>query len=119
MQYDEVVGWAQMMGEVIGEGRMPPWLADPVNGQFANDARLSDEQKKIFYAWVDNGCPQGDPADLPEPRHWVTGWQIPRPDQVIYMSEEPYTVAAEGVVEYQYFTTDPGWTPLFMTAGAW
>jgi peroxiredoxin len=110
MQYDEVVGWAPMMREVISEGRMPPWFADPAHGQFANDARLSDEQKQLFYTWVDNGCPEGNAADLPEPRQWVTGWQIPQPDQVVYMSEEPYTVAAEGVVEYQYFTADPGWT---------
>ncbi|MGD9723992.1 MAG: redoxin domain-containing protein [Pirellulales bacterium] len=109
-QYDEVVGWADMMREVIGEGRMPPWFADPAHGKFANDARLTDDQKKLFNTWVDNGCPQGDRADLPEPRQWVTGWQIPEPDQVIYMSDEPYTVPAEGVVEYQYFTVDPGWT---------
>jgi peroxiredoxin len=110
MQYDEVVGWADTMREVINEGRMPPWFANPAHGTFANDARLSDEQKKLFFTWVDNGCPEGDRADLPEPRQWVTGWQISKPDQVIYMREEPYTVPAEGVVEYQYFTADPGWT---------
>ena len=26
------------------------------------------------------------------------------------MSEEPFDVPAEGVVEYKYFTVDPGWT---------
>ncbi|MEX0679471.1 MAG: redoxin domain-containing protein [Pirellulales bacterium] len=108
--YDEVVGWAEMMREVIGDGRMPPWFANPEHGKFANDARLSDGEKKLFNTWVDNGCPEGDPALLPEPRKWVVGWQIPQPDQVIYMREEPYTVQAEGVVEYQYFTADPGWT---------
>ncbi len=107
--YDEVVGWAEMMREVIDEGRMPPWFANPAHGAFANDARLSEADKELFYAWVDNGCPQGDPADMPEPRQWVEGWQIAEPDQVIHMSDEPYTVQAEGVVEYQYFSVDPGW----------
>ena len=110
VEYDEVVGWAEMMREVIDEGRMPPWFANPAHGKFANDARMSEEQKKLFNTWVDNGCPEGDPADLPEPRDWVVGWQISEPDQVIYMSDEPDTVQAEGVVEYQYFTVDPGWT---------
>ncbi len=32
------------------------------------------------------------------------------PDQIIYMSDEPHTVPAEGAVEYQYLTADPGWT---------
>ena len=110
VEYDEVVGWAEMMREVIGEGRMPPWFADPKHGEFSNDARMSEQEKKLFNTWVDNGCPQGDPADMPEPREWIVGWQIPPPDQVIYMRDEPFTVQAEGVVQYQYFTVDPGWT---------
>lgn len=108
--FDEVVGWAEMMREVVNEGRMPPWFANPEHGKFANDSRLTDDEKRLLNEWVENGCPEGDPADLPPPRQWVDGWQMPEPDQVIYMSEEPYTVAAEGVVEYQYFTADPGWT---------
>ena len=107
--YDEVVGWAEMMREVVNEGRMPPWFANPEHGTFANDARMSDEEKRLFNQWVENGCPEGNQADLPPPRQWVEGWQMPQPDQVIYMSNEPYTVAGEGTVEYQYFTADPGW----------
>lgn len=110
VDYDEVVGWAEMMREVIAEERMPPWFADPQHGEFENDARMSAEEKKLFNTWVDNGCPQGDPADMPEPRQWTVGWQIPQPDEVIYMRDEPFTVQAEGTVAYQYFTVDPGWT---------
>ncbi len=110
VDYDEVVGWAQMMQEVVHEGRMPPWFADPRHGTFANDARMTEEEKQQLDQWIASGCPKGDPAEMPKPREWVVGWQIPRPDQVIYMRDEPYTVPAEGTVEYQYFTVDPGWT---------
>ncbi len=106
--YDEVVGWADMMREVVAEGRMPPWSANPEFGHFANDARLSDEQKQLLYDWVDNGCPPGDPADLPPPRQWTAGWRISPPDQVMKMRRS-YQVPAEGVVSYQYFPIDPGW----------
>ncbi|MBX9790764.1 MAG: redoxin domain-containing protein [Pirellulales bacterium] len=109
LAYDEVVGWAPMMKEVVSEGRMPPWFADPAFGHFANDARLSDEEKQLLYTWIDNGCPEGDPSDLPPPRQFVEGWRIGQPDQVIHMADEPFTVPAEGVVDYQYFTVDPGW----------
>ena len=54
--------------------------------------------------------PEGDPANLPEPPQFTDGWQIPTPDEVHYMTEEPYDVPADGVVEYKYFTMDPGWT---------
>ncbi len=40
--YDEVVGWADMCLEVIEQGRMPPWHADPKYGQFANSRNMSE-----------------------------------------------------------------------------
>ena len=108
--YDEVVGWSEMIREVVSEERMPPWHANPEYGEFENDCRLPDEEKEQIFAWVDNGSPHGDPADMPEPPTFVTGWEAGEPDQVIYMSDQPYEVAAEGTVEYQYFSVDPGWT---------
>ncbi len=110
VDYQEVVGWAPMMCEVIDQGRMPPWFADPAHGSFANDVRLSAEEKTLFRTWVDNGCPEGDPHDLPPPPSFATGWQMGEPDQVIYIRDEPYTVPADGVVAYQYFVVDPHFT---------
>ncbi|HEY4312057.1 MAG TPA: redoxin domain-containing protein [Pirellulales bacterium] len=107
--YDEVVGWADMIREVVSENRMPPWPANPEFGHFANDARLTDEEKQLLFAWVDNGCPHGDPKDLPAPREWTDGWQIPQPDQVVRMGTS-FDVPAEGVIPYQYFVVDPNWT---------
>jgi peroxiredoxin/mono/diheme cytochrome c family protein len=107
--YDEVLGWAATIREVVDEGRMPPWFADPRFGHFANDARLRDEEKKLISTWVDNGCPHGEPQDLPTPRQFADGWQMGQPDQVIYMSEEPFVLPADGTLKYQYFTVDPGW----------
>jgi peroxiredoxin len=107
--YDEVVGWAETIAEVIREERMPPWHADPKHGKFLNDRRLTDEEKKLIAQWVDDGAPRGDLKQLPEPRTFTTGWQLPRePDAVVYMRERPYDVPATGAVRYQYFIADPG-----------
>ena len=108
--YEEVAGWAPMIAETVREQRMPPWHASPQFGHFANDARLSDDEKQLIATWVANGAPQGDPRDLPEPRQFTVGWQIPTPDCVVPMSDQPFTVPAEGKVEYQYFVADPGFT---------
>ena len=89
---------------------MPPWHADPHFGHFQNDARLSDNDKATIARWVAAGAPEGDPKNLPEPPHFAEGWMIPEPDQVIYMADKPYDVPATGVVEYQMFVADPGWT---------
>ena len=60
--------------------------------------------------WIENGCPEGNKADLPEPAQFAEGWGIDKPDQVFYMGDEPYTVPAEGVVSYKHFIVDPGFT---------
>ncbi|HVU89748.1 MAG TPA: redoxin domain-containing protein [Pirellulales bacterium] len=108
--YDEAVGWADMIQEVVQERRMPPWHADPSVGTFSNDCRLSDADLATISKWVKNGAPEGDPKDLPEQPKFTEGWQIPTPDQIIYMADEAYNVPAEGTVEYQRFVIDPGWT---------
>lgn len=106
--YEEVAGWGETIREVVEQKRMPPWFANPEHGKFANDARLTDAERETIYAWLDAGCPEGDPAQLPEPRTFTAGWQIPEPDQVIPIRDEPYEVPADGVVAYQYFKVDPG-----------
>jgi len=110
LEYADVVGWSETIGEVVREGRMPPWHAESEYGHFANDARMTPEELARVEAWVKSGAPEGDPADLPPPRKFSEGWQLRHPDQVVYMSETPFTVPAEGIVPYQWFEADPGFT---------
>ncbi|HEX3725763.1 MAG TPA: redoxin domain-containing protein [Pirellulales bacterium] len=107
--YEEAAGWAGMIDEVVQGQRMPPWHANEQFGHFKNDARLNADDKATIAKWVAAGAPQGDPKDLPAPPQFADGWMIPKPDQVLYMREQPYDVPATGVVEYQMFVVDPGW----------
>jgi hypothetical protein len=108
--YDEAVGWAEMIREVIHERRMPPWLAAPQHGDFKNNPTLAKEEIETIDRWVENGCPEGNPADLPPAVEVAKGWGITKPDQIFYMRDEPFTVPTEGVVDYQIYTVDPGFT---------
>ena len=108
--YAETMGWEATIAEVIREDRMPPWNANPEFGHFKNDARLTDEQKQLLLTWIENGCPEGDAADLPPKPSFVEGWRMPEPDMVIHVREEPFNIPATGVVEYQYFKVDPQFT---------
>lgn len=106
--YDEVVGWADTIIEVIDEGRMPPWHASPEHGEFTNARHMSSQDKGLMRKWVDAGMPFGDDADLPEPPKHTDGWRLNRePDLVLSMSEKPFSVPEDGTVEYQYFVVDP------------
>jgi peroxiredoxin len=107
-QYDEVVGWAEMMMETIHEKRMPPWHADPDVGQFLNKRQMSQSEIDTLEQWIDQGMPFGDREQLMPMPQAVVGWNLPKePDLVVPMSGTPFSVPAEGVVEYQYFVVNP------------
>ncbi len=106
--YEDVVGWADTSLEVIDNGRMPPWHADPKYGRFANAREMPEADKQVLRDWVAAGTPKGDVADLPEPVAYSQGWQMGgEPDLVVTMRDRPYVVPTEGMIEYQYFVVDP------------
>lgn len=107
--YDEVIGWGEMMLEVIDQGRMPPWHANPKYGHFANARHMPESDKQTLREWVAGGMPFGNEKELPALYESTTsGWQLPRkPDQILVMNKTPFAVPADGVVEYQYFVVDP------------
>ncbi|WP_145207858.1 hypothetical protein [Planctomycetes bacterium TBK1r] len=67
------------------------------------------KQRELISAWVENGMPEGDAGDLPEQPEFAEGWQIQKPHQVIAMRDRPFSVPAEGVVDYKRFVVDPQW----------
>ncbi len=104
--YDDVAAWAETMREVIDEGRMPPWHANPAYGHFSNDANMPESAKQLFRQWIDNGMPEGDSAELPEPLEFAEGWQIPQPD-VVFKMPEPFVVPCEGRGRLPVFRVRP------------
>jgi peroxiredoxin/mono/diheme cytochrome c family protein len=105
--YQEVAAWAETIGEVVHDRRMPPWDASPKVGKFVDDPSLSEAEVKLIEQWVENGVPEGDRKNLPKPAQFTDGWRIPKPDQILTMPKM-YRVQAKGVLPYQYFTVDPG-----------
>jgi len=107
--YDEVVGWAEMIVEVIDQKRMPPWHADPSHSSFKNSRQMPPNSIATIREWLAAGMPFGDTKDLPIKPPVVAGWRLPKePDQIVVMRPQPYPVPANGSVDYQYFVVDPG-----------
>ena len=118
-EYHEVAGWADMIVEVTQSNQMPPWHASPEYGHFANERRLTVEELDLLQQWAAAGAPEGNPAELPPPRTFTEGWQLPRkPDHIVWMSENAFPVPAEGTVKYQYFSADSGLTEDKWVCGA-
>jgi peroxiredoxin len=105
LKYEDALGWAETIREVVEERRMPPWHADPKFGHFANDRSLSKEDRETLLAWIKQDCPQGDSRDLPSPRRFPEEWTIGKPDVVLSMPETFHVPAKGGKngIRYQYF----------------
>jgi hypothetical protein len=99
--YAETRPWAKAIREQTAARKMPPWLADPQYGHFANDRSLSAAEMDTLAAWVNAGAPAGDPKDAPPPRQWPRGWNIGKPDEVFEMPAS-FAIPARGAIDYQY-----------------
>lgn len=119
VNYHDVVGWQDMIAEVVRSRRMPPWHANPQIGEFANDARLSEQEMADIHTWIERGVPAGNPADLPPPLSFPDGWPKGQPDRVIAMSDRPFRVPAHGRAEYAYFFVDPQFEKDLWVKGSW
>lgn len=109
LTYERAKNWADTIHEVVLEQRMPPWHADPLYGEFSNDRRLTDGERKTLLAWIEQGCPKGDESLTPAPREFPKGWTIGTPDRIIRMPVAE-SIPASGVIPYKYYEVDPGFT---------
>lgn len=107
--YRDARRWAAGLAEVVEDYRMPPWHADPRYGHFANDRSLSARERAVLLAWVEQGCPEGDPAAAPPPPTFPDEWSIGTPDAV-FAPPEPFEVPASGLVPIQRFRVPSGFT---------
>lgn len=107
--YQQARPWAKAIREAVLAKRMPPWFADPHVGKFTNNSSLSEAEIAKLVAWVDQGAPEGNPADAKPNPVFTDGWRIPQPDMVVEMPR-PYTVPASGTVEYTYYIVPTGLT---------
>ena len=108
--YDQVRPWAPMIREKVLAQEMPPYHYDTNIGIQAlkEDKRLSPAEITTIVAWVDQGAPMGDPADMPppvtwpDPAEWKFAEMFGQPDLVV--PAKPIDIPADG--------QDLWWEPL-------
>ena len=89
--YEEVRPWARSIKNRTGlrdrMGVMPPWFIEKDIGiqAYKDDISLSEAEIVTIAAWVDNGAPRGNPADMPPPLVFaaVDEWAIGEPDLIV------------------------------------
>ena len=113
MTYQDARPWARSIKAKVVTRKMPPWHIDRNVGidKFKDDPSLTDAEIATISAWVDQGAPEGSPAEMPPPRVFadVDKWHIGTPDIVVSMPK-PYVLHAKGGDEYYDIDVDPGFT---------
>jgi hypothetical protein len=113
LTYSDARPWARSIKQKVATRVMPPWHIDRNVGvgKFKDDPSLSDAEIATIVNWVDQGAPEGNPADLPAARVFsnLDQWHIGKPDIVVSMAK-PYVLKAKGGDEYFDIDVDPGFT---------
>jgi mono/diheme cytochrome c family protein len=89
--YEDARRYARRIREQVANELMPPYYYDRDIGiqELQHDWRLSREQINTVVAWVDQGAPLGDPADMPpapnliETEEWAFLSDYGQPDVIV------------------------------------
>ncbi len=83
LSYTEARPWAKSIARAVRSRDMPPFSGESDHYVWANDISLTDEQITTITNWVEQGAPEGDPAQLPAVPHFEDDWSLGEPDYVI------------------------------------
>jgi Flp pilus assembly protein TadD len=85
LTYDDARPRAQEIARMTAARRMPPWLPDESDPPFIGERRLSMREIDVLQRWAQGGAPEGDPAAIPAPPAFPSGWTYGTPDLVVEM----------------------------------
>ena len=105
--YADVAKRAELISQVVQDHQMPPWKAAPGDVAFRYERRLKDDQIALIGQWVQEGLPEGNPADLPPVPRFTDGWSLGEPDLIVKMKQS-YSVPADGPDIYRNFVLPLG-----------
>jgi thiol-disulfide isomerase/thioredoxin len=102
LAYKQVASRADMVAEVVTQGRMPPSFGTGDHGDLVNRRGLTADERNTILTWVRSGKPKGDESKLPPPPAEDAGkWQIGTPDLVL-AAPLAHSLPAEGDIPYKY-----------------
>ena len=89
LTYKQAARWGDLIKEYTASRAMPPWK--PAGGPgYRNERTMPKREIDLIGAWVDAGCPEGEPKDAPPEKKFATAseWQFGKPDLVVEMPDE-------------------------------
>jgi mono/diheme cytochrome c family protein len=85
--YNDAKLFSVIIQSAVEDGEMPPWKPAEGCGEFEGERRLTEEEISTIVRWVEEGTPEGSPADLPPPIEFGD-WPLGQPDVVLEPDSE-------------------------------
>ncbi len=106
--YEQVKPLARLIRSVTQSRKMPPFMPDNSGScaTYENAKVLNDAELKTIAAWVDQGMPEGNWAELPAPQRPN---ELPGETHQTSM-DEPYTPNKSLHDDYRCFVMNPGFS---------
>lgn len=101
--YQSLSAVAELSLNAIENGAMPPWQPDPDCRDIKDDRIMSAAERATFAAWVDDGKPEGDPADYAAPT--IERAELGEPN-IRARPSAPFAPTIERGDEYRCFVLD-------------
>jgi hypothetical protein len=93
--YADAASHAMDIRLMVKTHQMPPWKPTAGIGDFADARVLTQDEIDTLVSWAQNGAPEGNRLDLPDPLQFAGGWAAGQPDAV-FTSSAPYTPPSTG-----------------------
>lgn len=108
--YERLSEYAPSVVAAVESGRMPPWLPDPDCRRFRDERILTAEEIGLFRRWMENGSPNGDPADyVPTAGQSLSPEALGTPTVTLEIPE-PYVPNDDRPDDYHCFVMDQEFT---------
>jgi hypothetical protein len=109
LSYADVTRKGKTIARATSSRVMPPWKAEPASYAYRDERRLSSGEIAQIQSWVEQGMPEGDPAEKVEPPKFASGWRLGEPDLIVEMPAA-YHVPADGPDIYRNIAVPSGLT---------
>ena len=63
--FTQVKELRSLVRDAVVTRRMPPWPPAPCCTEYENPARLTDDERALMLAWIDEGTVEGTPSEAP------------------------------------------------------
>lgn len=96
LTYEDVSKRGSFIKKVTQSGFMPPWKPDNHYRSFENDRSLSEAEKKMIVAWVDDKMPPGKAnTKVKSQQDYIDGTQYSRKPDLVLKTMKPFIVKSD------------------------